>query len=235
MEESNKDFFNRWAETYSTHLPFFPEFQKLVKRISEEVVCNVKETESHVLDVGIGTGVIPTLIHQKNPNINFWGVDFSESMLQKVPKNPFQNIKLYACDLDEMPFNESQFEIVYSNFTLHHKEDKIKTLSKIYKFLKPNGIFILGEVVVDVPHYSPKFLAHVLERWGYTALHALKYSGQDAVKIELEVMRKIYARDGEFLETHEEWKKCLDKSGFKLLKHEIIDEKLGYHIFVCDK
>lgn len=231
---ANKEFFDIWAESYSTHLPYFPEFRELINRVVNTVVEHTP-TKGNVLEVGIGTGLISQLIAQRRPDIEIYGNDVSLEMLKRVDRSKFSSLKTYCCDMDEMIYQDNQFNAIYANFVIHHKEDKTKVLKDIYRFLKQEGWFVLGEVVVDVPHTDEGFLNHVIDRWGYTARHALKYSNSKAVGIELEIMKMVYERNGEFLETPTRWQSYLTNEGFVIDKHEVIDDKLGYNLFICRK
>ena len=231
---ANKEFFDRWAESYSTHLPYFPEFRKIINRVVDTVAEHTPN-KGKVLEVGMGTGLISQLIAQLRSDIEIYGNDVSPEMLKRVDRSKFLSLQTHCCDMDEMPYQDNQFDAIYANFVIHHKEDKTKVIRDIYRFLKPDGQFVLGEVVVDVSHTDEDFLHHVIDRWGYTARHALKHSDGKAVRIELEVMKRVYERNGEFLETPSRWQSYLTNEGFVIDKHEVIADKLGYNLFICRK
>lgn len=229
------DFFDSWAKSYETHLPLFPGYQGLVKLIVDEVLGGINTETPNVLDIGVGTGIIPYIINSRKPYAHFFGVDNSAEMLQRIDTSRFKKIDLFNQDMGALDFEENYFDAAYSNFSIHHKEDKQRVLSGIRRILKPGSKFVLGEVVLDVNPISGDFLASVIKRWGYTSLHALKYSGPKAAALELEIMRRVYQRDGEYLETVDSWKNIVHESGFNLARHTVVDKKLGYHVFVCVK
>lgn len=234
MLAHRKEFFDTWANEYDTHLPSFPEYRKMVNLIAERVTFHLEKSKSEpkrVLDVGIGTGIVSSLVRENNAFIGIYGIDSSKKMMEKITNKGF---KLKAVNMENMLFPNSFFDAVYANLSMHHSNQKEKVLERINCFLKPNGLLVLGEVVVDFPFGHPKFFDSVVERWAFTARHALKNSGKNAALRELEVMFSVAKREGEFLETQKNWEKLVS-SHFKLLEKIQVDKKLGYYVLVAKK
>ncbi len=237
FRSSTEQFFERWADHYDSHLPKFPEYRILVNNIVDEIVLHSKgKKRARALELGIGTGLIANILKHKNPSLEIYGVDVSEKMLSILRKKLPGKITLLKGRMEDMNFQKNSFDVIYANFALHHSEQKALVLNKVKDFLKPGGLFILGEVVVDVePEKKIAFAEHVIKRWTYTAKHAMKHSGPKAALTEAEVMAMVLARKGEYLETPKKWESFIRESGLKLVKHKVIDENLGYHLFVAKK
>ena len=96
-----------------------------------------------VIDLGCGTGrnMIP------NPNINYYGVDFSEEQLKqakKYIKNNNINAKLFKSKLNKLPeeFKNKMFNYGLFMASLHcieTKEERLSALKELHKILKPNS------------------------------------------------------------------------------------------------
>lgn len=229
--------FNTWAEKYDEYLPHFPVYQKIIKTTLENTSIT---PGSKVLDVGIGTGNISLSIFSKTP-CKITGVDISPEMM-KIAKEKADEmgtnivfVNSSACSMEL----KDKFDLAVSAFAIHHlnENEKLETFRRICNALEDSGRFILSDVTIGVDGdiKSEKRLNHILDRWGYEARYALKYIGPEAVDIALSGLRGVFYRDGEYIETPEKLISMLKEAGFKLVKHEIPDKNIGYHVFICDK
>ena len=226
-----KEYYNELAKKYDSYVPMLPQYRRLVNEIVNQIKA---DQNSKILDVGVGTGFSATCIFNKHRSKMF-GIDISEEMLKKCRKN-IQDLKtefiLKKENATNLSFEDNYFDYVVSSFTLHHLEDnkKLLALKEIFRVLKKTGKVILGEVLVDVEGdlNNPKRLNHILERWSYASMNALKYVGPFAAAIEIEAMLKVYKKERELCISVEKWFELMKKAGFRDLKKKIIDNKLGW-------
>ncbi|MCX6822196.1 MAG: class I SAM-dependent methyltransferase, partial [Candidatus Aenigmarchaeota archaeon] len=177
MNEAKK-YYNELAKKYDSYVPMLPQYRHLTNEIVKQIKA---DKNSRILDVGVGTGFSATCIFNKHKSKMF-GVDISEEMLKKCEKN-IQDLKtefvLKKENATKLSFENNYFDYVVSVFTLHHLEDnkKLVALKEIFRVLKKNGKLIIGEVLVDVEGdlNNQKRLKHILERWSYASMNALKY------------------------------------------------------------
>jgi tRNA (cmo5U34)-methyltransferase len=133
-----------------------------------------KDQVIKVLDLGAGTGLSSQEMLRALPNAQLTLVDFSEHML-KAAKRKFGTKANYICtDYAKLSLAPNSFDIVMSIIGLHHQNHngKRKVINKVYKALRPQGIFILGDLVTfrdkrktalakarhfcNLMHYAPK-------------------------------------------------------------------------------
>ena len=62
-------------------------------------------------------------------------------------ESPLAKVKM---DIHDIPFGESEFDVVFCNHVLEHVDDDLKAISEIYRVLKPKGWAIL-----QVPFFPP--------------------------------------------------------------------------------
>jgi trans-aconitate 2-methyltransferase len=111
-------------------------------------LLNLNGDES-LLDIGCGDGKITELISKKLPDGKVVGIDSSKDMIrfakQKYSNDTFQNLSFIYKDACELEF-ENEFDVVYSNASLHWIKDQNCVLNSVYKGLKKHGriLFQMG-------------------------------------------------------------------------------------------
>ncbi len=111
------------------------------------------QTGQHVLDLGSGAGndcfVARAMVGESG---QVTGLDFSEEMLTKARSNAqklgFTNVEFVAGDIEEMPLENNQFDVVISNCVLNLVPNKDKAFAEIIRVLKPGGHFCVSDVVL---------------------------------------------------------------------------------------
>ena len=110
-----------------------------------------------VLDLGCGTGTISKQVKEAFPFANITCVDIAENMISmaKQKLQTYDNIHYLLSDFAELAFDE-HFDVIVSSLALHHLVDdeiKIYFYKRIYRFLKPAGVFYNADVVLASNDY----------------------------------------------------------------------------------
>ena len=112
------------------------------------------------MDLGAGTGIELELLFERYPNSEVTCIDVSSEML-KILQNKFTNkkIKIICSDFMHYDFKDS-YDYVISVMALHHftQNEKAALFKKIFNSLKPNGIFINSDYIVDDQNQEDEFL-----------------------------------------------------------------------------
>ncbi|MHC4124094.1 MAG: class I SAM-dependent methyltransferase [Planctomycetota bacterium] len=100
---------------------------------------NLKGSEM-VLDLGCGDGGVTAQLAELLPDGLVIGIDASQSMIDSAQKDhKAKNLSFDLMDINKINF-ESEFDVVFSNATLHWVKDHNKLLANVYKSLKADGI-----------------------------------------------------------------------------------------------
>lgn len=111
-----------------------------------------------VLDLGSGAGndcFVARAIVGETGKVT--GLDFTEEMIAKAAfnkqKTGFQNVDFILGDIEQMPLESDQFDVVISNCVLNLVPDKNKAFTEIHRVLKAGGHFCVSDVVLkgDLP------------------------------------------------------------------------------------
>ncbi len=99
-----------------------------------------------VLDIGCGDGKVTAEIAANLPRGAVVGVDFSDAMIalarQRFGPEAHPNLRFEPADARSLPF-ENEFDVVFSNATLHWVQEHPPVLRGIARSLKPGGKVLL--------------------------------------------------------------------------------------------
>ena len=115
-----------------------------------QLVYHVKKQQpKNILDVATGTCDLAIALMKAKPN-EIIGLDISKKMLEigskKLIKKSLRHIiKLQLGDSEKLPFEKDEFDAVTISFGLRNFENIEKSLSEIYRVLKPKGTLYILE------------------------------------------------------------------------------------------
>ncbi|MBW9147795.1 class I SAM-dependent methyltransferase [Clostridium sp. CM028] len=145
FKENSKINFNKQAESYdkSANGKFVaPMYNEIINRI---MLIKPKK----LLDVGCGTGnVLMKLV--ENSNIELYGLDISEKMIDMAKKNLGNSADLKVSDSECMPWKNNTFDVIVCNASFHHYPNPDKTLLEMKRILTSNGTLIIGDPTAPV-------------------------------------------------------------------------------------
>ena len=145
--------FDSWAKSYDVEVfesdkkgnfPF-AGYQKLMQTLYGEIK---KKATSRVLDVGIGTGILSSLLYEKGHCII--GTDYSKEML-RIAGEKMPGAELVQWDFTEnVPdyLKNKKFDFIISTYALHHLADdeKQRLISELLALLDENGVLFIGDI-----------------------------------------------------------------------------------------
>ena len=102
-----------------------------------------------VVDMGCGPGInIKNVFFKKDfKNCKYIGVDISKKMLDIAKKNIPYGIFINS-DMSNLKIKKNSIDTILSCGSLHHVENKIKTISNWYSLLKKDGYFLFREPLI---------------------------------------------------------------------------------------
>lgn len=153
LEEIDYNSLHGVSETASIHLG--QHWFRLIK--SEFISCD----DLSLLEIGAGSGMLSTgLAHSTNfkrfiitdISSKFLRINF-QMMKESLHRNQrgFQldKISFISTSIDDLPFKSCSFDVIVANSVLHHLFDVELALLKLKRILRPGGIAIFSEPVIQ--------------------------------------------------------------------------------------
>ena len=150
-----------------------------------------------VLDAGCGAGM-SGFEYWGNvlDKIEYFGVDISEAVdvaKKRFTENGFKQGIFLQESIDNLPFTEPLFDIIFSEGVLHHTDNTEKTFNHLCRFLKPGGLFMFyiyrkkGPIREFTDDYIREKLQTLSPEEGWEQLEGLTRFGIELGKLNLEI------------------------------------------------
>lgn len=102
-----------------------------------------------VLDAGCGAGHTALALAPHAAQVVAY--DLTPTMLEQVEQlaaeRGLSNVVTLAGDVEHLPFDEGEFDLVVSRYSAHHWGNPAAALRQLRRALKPGGRFILSDIV----------------------------------------------------------------------------------------
>lgn len=133
------------------YFDFFVGITTREKRFRRQLVDRISLAPGErVLDLGAGTATLPLMLKERWPDAGIVGLDADPEILaigrRKVADAGF-DIELVQGFSNELPFEDSSFDVVVSTLFFHHLTGAVKreTMPEIARVLKPGGRLYVGD------------------------------------------------------------------------------------------
>ncbi len=167
MDQSTK-FWDRLAERYSKQ-PIADEaaYQKKL-----DVTREYFQSDSVVLELGCGTGST-AIIHAPYVK-HIRAIDISSKMIEiaqgKADAQGIENITFEQSSIDDLSVQGESVDVVLGLSILHLLEDKEDAIARVYKMLKPGGVFVTSTICLEDSMKVFKLIAPVGKFFGLMPL-----------------------------------------------------------------
>ena len=146
MTDGSEKFWDRLAERYSKR-PIADEaaYQKKLQITREHF-----RPDSEVLEIGCGTGSTAILHAPHVKHIR--AIDISSKMIEiaqgKADAQNIENVTFERSTIDELSVPDRSVDAVLGMSILHLLENKEEVIARVYKMLKPGGVFVTSTACI---------------------------------------------------------------------------------------
>jgi ubiquinone/menaquinone biosynthesis C-methylase UbiE len=155
QENADVEHFNKRAATYekaSSQGYFFDRIQRRVLSLTRD------QTHPEVImDVGCGTGRLLRKAKQQYPKARLIGIDAAEKMIQQAAML-LPEAEFHVARAEALPLPDASVDLAFSTLSFHHWADQAKGISEIARVLRPQGRFLLADIVI--PRWLSLFVRH---------------------------------------------------------------------------
>ena len=123
---------NGWAEVQE------PQHKPLWEAMLDATAVGKDTT---FLDVGCGAGGSSKLAKDRGAVVH--GIDVAEGLLS-FAKQIVSNGNFKVADIENLPYDDNKFDVVYAANSLQYSENRISALLELKRVCKPNGRIIAG-------------------------------------------------------------------------------------------
>lgn len=97
--------------------------------------------ETTLLDVGCGAGWASAVAAERGATV--FGIDIAEGLLA-FAKERVENGKFQIADIQELPYKDNTFDVIFAANSLQYSEDRIATLREFQRVCKSGGKIVAG-------------------------------------------------------------------------------------------
>lgn len=119
-----------------------------------------------VLDLACGTGLAAAAAAERGAEVT--GVDFSTAMLAEA-RSRLPSVRLEQGDAEALPFGDGVFDVVVSNFGIHHVPNPVTALKEANRVLRPGGRVAFTIWAAPAENLAWRLLFDAVARWGNPA------------------------------------------------------------------
>lgn len=141
-----------------------PGYQTIIQTIGK-LTSRFQQANSNYYDLGCSLGAATLAMRRQitEPDCQVIGVDNSAAMVERCTSHlqAFRSdvpATVLLADIRDIPMENAA--MVVSNFTLQFlaKEDRARLIERIYQALKPGGIFVLSEKIIETDETTHELL-----------------------------------------------------------------------------
>src|SRR5919198_1008959 len=155
------------------------------------------------LEIGAGTGYFSLNMLQAGLMADAVCTDISPGMLDALQANARRlelDVTTIACDAEELPFEDGEFDLVFGHAVLHHLPNLDRAFAEFRRVLRPGGVVFFagepsrhGDRIANVPKRAASYAAPLWRRLMRASPAAVGHSDGGEANHGLEAFVDVHA------------------------------------------
>lgn len=142
------------CKAFNIHANEYEQVAKVQREIGErlfERLDYLKIQPLKVLDLGCGPGFFTKRLKNRYRQAHVIGVDFAQQMLKetKAKQSWRQTFSLVNADMTSLPFQDGQFDLIFSNQVVHWSPSLSRVFGEINRVMRPGGCLMFSTLGPD--------------------------------------------------------------------------------------
>lgn len=100
------------------------------------------------LDIGCGVGLMTSMVKEKYPDCDVYGVDISAQVVEDNKKE-HPNINYTQGEVGNLSYPDNFFDVIFSGETIEHLDEPQLFFEEAFRFLKKKGKLIITTPLMD--------------------------------------------------------------------------------------
>lgn len=156
-------------------------------------ILDICKPKDRVLDVGFGIGLVSFYIGGKNPKLEIFGVEEHEHLFEVATDNlnlchwggAKSEIEFEKCELEDLPYDDNSFDVVYSYASLHLWKNPVKVLKECTRVCKEGGTIVIQDFNRHAEEGYISFVLQFVQDGAENFMSALRagYNSDEVIKI----------------------------------------------------
>ncbi|MDR0783172.1 MAG: class I SAM-dependent methyltransferase [Propionibacteriaceae bacterium] len=150
-----------------------------------EAILGYRPAPKSLLDIGCGDGVFTRTIAATLPQTAITAVDVKQSKRFVGAKN----ITFKTGSAEALPVDSDAYDLVTASLTLHHWTNQPQAITEVFRVLKPGGLFIIGDPLLEnwLINRFWGWLVQTLDGGRFASAQTLQTWAQDAGLDQVEI------------------------------------------------
>ena len=141
------------ANSFSKAAKRYDQFAQLQREIGLQLLTAVsQQAPAKILDLGCGTGYFSEKLCEIFPSCQMTCLDLSDAMLIQVAKKQLPQVSCLQGDIDNLPFADNYFDLIFSNLVVQWSEDLSGCLKQLKASLNAGGRLYFTTLVDGTLH-----------------------------------------------------------------------------------
>lgn len=136
------NLYKKWAETYDQDFALSSDYLS-PKKISNYFLKHSNDSDTPILDVGAGTGLVGKYLNIKDKR-EIIGIDISSEMLQQAKLKDCYSSLIEADITKKIPLKENSLGAVISAGTFTHGHVGPEALDELLRITRPGALFVIS-------------------------------------------------------------------------------------------